>query len=58
MDMVTNLRRLRMVSQSLGDDGKDLQSVITIVDEPRSLLNSAEEPILTEEGILVCCDKA
>lgn len=33
----------------------DIQSAMTIVDELSSLLNSAEDPILTEEGILIFC---
>jgi hypothetical protein len=33
--------------------GRDEQSVMTIVEELSSLLNSAEEPILTVDGILV-----
>jgi len=33
-------------------DGKDVQSVMTIVDVLRSLLNSVDEPMLVEEDIL------
>ena len=42
------------VSWEIGNEGerRGIQSAMTMVDEPSNLLNSAEDPILTEEGIL------
>lgn len=51
----TNLHRLEEIVR-VAREGQvaSLQSATTIVDVLSSLLNSADEPILTEEGIFTC----